>query len=239
MVVSDDASPCTFDPLLRQISLIPNVTYIAHKANRGIAQSLNAGLLFAQSKKATWLLTLDQDSSIAEDYIGVAQALAERARDAGLKVGALGAGDVRDASGSIRYPTFDVQGKDGVYLATHEVLQSGTIWDVAQLAMVGGFREGFNMDAIDAAACLALRSNGALVLVGEQLVLHHHLGDAQQYRVFGRSVIQTGHSAKRRRSIMRNRLQLFPQEFRQSPTHALRTVRRALVNEVMSLLPRK
>jgi hypothetical protein len=36
--------------------------------------------------------------------------------------------------------------------------------------------------------------------------------------------------------MIRNRFRLFPGEFRQSPAHALRTVRRVLVNQVLGLL---
>ena len=44
VVVSDDASPCTADPVLRECGLIPGVTVIRHDHNEGIARGLNEGL---------------------------------------------------------------------------------------------------------------------------------------------------------------------------------------------------
>ena len=236
VLVIDDASPCTFDETLRSLTKITNVRVVRFARNAGIARSLNVGLRVASTEGVPWLLTLDQDSAIAPEHPAMAIQLAGDASRSGLAVGAVGAGNIVDASGAIRYPTFSVHAGGTAFTATHEVIQSGTLWDVATVSASGGFREDLGMDAVDAAACLALRERGYRVLVGPELTLHHQLGDARQIRLLGRDVIRTGHSTQRRQAMIRNRLKLFPAEFRQSPVHAFRTVRRAVVNQMISTI---
>jgi rhamnosyltransferase len=237
VVVADDGSPCTFDELLRTVQSIPHVSVIRFASNAGIARSLNTGLQYANEHHASWILTVDQDSVLGPNYVNDAVRIASAGIAANLQIGALGAGIVQDRSGPIRYPTSDIGIPHLSCLATQEVIQSGTLWNVPQLNAIGGFRTDLGMDAIDAAACLDLRSRDQHILISPELELHHHLGDAQQIQILGRSVIKTGHSRERRHSMVRNRLRLFPKEFQQSPAHALRTVRRAVVNQVISSFP--
>ena len=118
-------------------------------------------------------------------------------------------------------------------------MQSGALWNVQALDRVGGFDSDLAIDAVDAAACLRLREVGFVIAVTAEVTISHNLGAARQVRLFGRTVTVTGHSRSRRASIIKNRLKLAPAEFRQSPKHALRTLRRVAVNEVLgSVVPR-
>lgn len=239
VLVSDDASPCTKDPTLAVISEVPGVTVIRNSHNRGIARALNQGLTIARDRGCRWLLTLDQDSFVDIDYSPSMVAFADRLLAAGIPVGAVGAGDVRDASGPLVFPTRTiVRGREHV-VVTEEVVQSGTLWLVDALTQVGGFDEDLGMDAIDAAACLGLRSHDFVVAVNPDVSMEHRIEGAQQLTIIGRTVMVTGHSPSRRRSIVRNRLRLFPGEFRESPVHAVRTVRRSLVNYLALPLRRR
>jgi len=101
---------------------------------------------------------------------------------------------------------------------------------------IGGFDEGLGIDAVDAAACLALRQRGFVIGVVPGIRVEHRIGAGRTVRIAGRSVMVTGHSPQRRTSMVRNRLRLFPAEFRQSPRHALRTLRRVAVNQSLGLL---
>ena len=239
VVVSDDASPCTFDNRLARVAEIPNVTLIRNSHNRGIGQALNQGLDFAQKHALPWLLTIDQDSRVDEHYPATMVDFANSFVASGVRVGAVGAGQVLDASGPLNYPTRNVQVPSQELTVTEEVVQSGTLWSVAAMTEVGGFAENLGMDAVDAAACLALREARHLVALNPTAALDHQIEGAQQIRLLGRSVMVTGHSATRRGAIVRNRLRLFPREFAQSPLHALRTLRRSAVNVVAMPLRRK
>ncbi len=231
VAVVDDASPCTVDPILREVAA-QGATTVRHRSNRGIARSLNEGLRFAAERRATWLLTLDQDSLIDSDYAHVMAVIADAAQSRlGGLVGAVAAGSIDDASGPLRYPIREVDGLE----TTQEVIQTGTLWSVDALLATGGFDESLGIDAVDAAACLALRSAGLQVVLAPGVTIRHRVGQGRQVRILGRDVLVSGHSPERRTTIVRNRLRLFPAEFAQSPQHALRTLRRVGVNTALAV----
>lgn len=198
---------------------------ICHHTNQGIARSLNDGLAFARSSGASWLLTVDQDTRLPGDYVARLLSFAD------ARAGVIGAETIGDASGDLRYPTREVAG----HLITDEVFQTGSLWRVDALTNLGGFDESFGIDAVDAEACLKLREAGFAVVLARGVRLSHHYGSGHAVRFLGRSVVATGHSPARRETMVRNRLRLFPREFRQSPTHALRTLRRVGVNVLLAV----
>lgn len=235
LVISDDASPCTYDPTLRDL---PVAQIFRHTHNKGIARGLNDGLKLAITLGADWLLTLDQDSRIDQEYISsikhIADDLSKQLWSDTPPIGAVAPLSVIDDSGTITYPVRKV----GDLSVTEEVIQSGTLWNVPALAAVGGFDERLGIDAVDSAACLRLREAGYAIALTGAVTFQHSLGAARQVKILGRSVMVTGHSAQRRGSIIRNRLRLAPAEFKQSPRHAFRTLRRVAANEVLGrMLP--
>lgn len=197
----------------------------SHALNAGIARSLNEGLSYAIEVGADWLLTVDQDSRLPAGYL---DALIEQT---GPRVGVVGAEVIGDVSGDLTYPTRDVAG----HLLTDEVFQTGSLWNVSALADVGGFDESLGIDAVDAEACLSLRERGLSVVLAPGTRLEHQYGAGHPVALFGRTVIATDHSPGRRESMVRNRIALFPREFRQSPVHAFRTLRRVGVNVLLAV----
>ena len=231
VVVSDDGSPCTSDQTLSDIRALGSVEMRVHRVNRGIARGLNDGLASAVARGAAWLLTVDQDSRLPANYINVMLAEIVRKEGLGAQIGAIGAERVVDAGGELTYPLRTAAHGQ----ITEELIQTGTLWNVRALNQIGGFDESLGIDAVDAAACLRLRERGFDIAVASGLSVEHAIGSARSVRLLGRPVMVTGHSAERRASMVRNRLRLFPAEFRQSPVHALRTLRRVAVNQGLGL----
>ena len=232
VIVSDDASPCTFDPLLAEVAELENVFVVRHERNAGIARGLNEGLLAAVESSSDWLLTVDQDTVLPDGYVTDMLAWLDRYHDLKSPIGVVGAGEVIDGDARIRYPSTIVEG----VRTTAEVIQTGSLWQVEALRSIGGFDESFGIDAVDAAACVRLRAAGYLVAVADGMGLRHSIGSSRSIRAFGRDIMVTGHSPERRTSMLRNRLRLFPDEFRQSPRHAFRSIRRVLVNQSAGLV---
>jgi rhamnosyltransferase len=243
VLISDDASVVTHDPALHHLRQIPGVRIIRHLRNEGIARGLNEGLDLALTVGATWLLTLDQDSLVDSDYIPTLLAFANTINNqlwTDTPIGAVAPASISDSSGEITYPTKEFATSRASSLrTTEEVMQSGALWNVQALDQVGGFDENLAIDAVDAAACLRLREAGFVIAVTPSVTVQHNLGAARQVRLLGRTVTVTGHSRSRRASIMKNRLKLAPAEFKQSPQHAIRTLRRVAVNEILgSVMPK-
>jgi rhamnosyltransferase len=230
LLVSDDASPCSSDDVLRDVES-DVVTVVRHRANAGIARGLNDGLRYALEIGASWLFTFDQDTEVSRDYLVEMRNAIELVGDSTF--GALGTERISLTSGNMHYP---VSGNFDGLPTTEEIIQTGTAWNVAALSRVGGFDERLGIDAVDAAACLRLRERGYQIGLVPGTVLEHQLGAANSVTVFGRDVLVTGHSPERRASMIRNRLSLLPAEFRMSPRHALRTMRRVVVNQSLGLL---
>ena len=230
VIIVDDASPCTADPILRAASEGVQVRRFDH--NAGIARSLNVGLQQAMQAKLPWLLTLDQDTTLGADHvdrlIAAAQLWHEHSDD---PVGVIGPEILRDTDGPLAYPTTT----DGALLRTAEVFQSGALWSVLALTEVGGFDESLGIDAVDAAACLALRRSGYAVLLAPGLSIEHGYGSGHAVRILGRTVRATGHSPQRRTTMVRNQLRLAPAEFRESPLQGLRSLRRLAVNTALAV----
>lgn len=232
VLVADDASPCTFDRALDEAAA-HGAALVRHSTNAGIARSLNAGLSFAREVGATWLLSVDQDSVLPADYVarlrqGADEAVARMGEHA---VGAVAAGSIDDASGSLGYPSREVSGLP----VTEEVIQTGTLWSVAAVDAVGGFDERLGIDGVDAAACVRLRAAGRRIVLVPGLSVGHRVGDGRQVSLLGRTVLASGHGPERRTTIVRNRLRLAPEEFRQSPVHAFRTLRRVAVSTLLAV----
>jgi rhamnosyltransferase len=232
VLVTNDASPCTADTVLAELAGFPEVTVVRHDHNAGIARGLNEGLVFAAEQGSAWLLTVDQDSELPASYVDHLVQEAQRLVAADMPLGVIGAGRIDDGSGPLSYPVHDL----GIATVTEEVIQTGSLWSVAALAKAGGFDESLGIDAVDAAACLRLREAGYLVAVAPELHIRHSIGRSRIVRVLGRDVMVTGHSPSRRATMLRNRLRLFPAEFRQSPRHAFRTIRRVAANQMLGLL---
>lgn len=230
VVVADDASPCTADNVLATCSA-EGAEVVRHDTRRGIARSLNDGLRAAG--EASWLLTVDQDSVVPAGYVSRLLEAAREAVDAlgPHAVGAVGAAGIDDPTATLHYPTRQLSG----LLVTEEVLQSGTLWSVPALRAIGGFDESLGIDAVDAAACVRLRASGRRIVLAPGVVLGHRVGDGRPVRLLGRTVLASGHSAERRTTIIRNRLRLAPEEFRQSPLHAFRTLRRVAVGTLLAV----
>lgn len=230
VVITDDASPCTSDATLRDLEA--DAVVIRHSIRAGIARGLNDGLAAAETAGHSWLLTLDQDTRMSIEAISELLDFAEQAIPTGSDVGVVAPRTVHLGDETITYP--EVM-RDGL-ITTHEVFQSGALWSVPRLREVGGFDESLGMDAVDAAACLRFREHGALVVLAPGVSIDHSWGDTEFVRLAGRRIAVTHHDAARRYTIVRNRLRLAPAEFRQSPTHAVRTLRRVATSTVLAAL---
>lgn len=229
VLISDDASPCSADPVLRDLARIPRVRVLRHPRNAGIARGLNDGFTAAVAADATWLLTLDQDSRIEPVTLSALIATATRLFAAQPPLGVLAPGQIDEAAGTLAIP--GTRRADGLTDA-REVMQSGALWSVSALRAIGGFDETLGMDGVDAGASLSLREAGYLVLADPALHIDHQIGDpsrSRTVRILGHASSHTAHGPSRRRSMIRARLRLFPREWRQSPGNALRTLRRVAV----------
>lgn len=228
-LVVDDCSPCTSDPVLVKASEL-GARVLRMPKRSGIARSLNLGLEFAHEVGASWLLTVDQDTTISERYIEDAVGFLHSDMGWRLRIAALGAARIHVDGHEIDLIDDPLMEFSDV----PELIQSGTLWNVQVMASLGGFNTALGMDGIDAEACLRIRESGNRVMALHELEIVHEIGNTRVRRILGRHVHVTHHSRTRLNSMVGNRLRLFPRELRQSPAHALRSVRRVTINYLLS-----
>ena len=220
VIVVDDGSRRTLDPG-------PGVEWVRLQQNRGLAAALNHGLRRARLLGATHVVTFDQDSMVAAQYLANLRGAWDDCRRYGLHPGVVGPGHVSPLSYRGRAV--------GPYLLTAEVVQSGAMFCLQQLEEIGDFDEQLWIDGVDADACLRLQDHGYDVVCAP-LRMRHRLGAAVELSVGERRVLLTRHPPARQYYIVRNRLLLVRRNLLRRPAWAVRTLRKAAVGAGITVL---
>ena len=221
VVIVDDGSddPNTLAPFAGMEGVL-----VISQENAGIAAASNRGieLALAQDPGLAFILTVDQDSTLGEHYCRNAIATYDAAVEAGVRVGAVCAGQFNDWHVTIRntFHGFDT---------TLEVAASGMFIPTETLRVHGDFDESLFIDCVDTEFVFRLLESGSLVVVGAGCQMLHEVGTVMPARVLGRAVKIGGravkfsyHSAIRRYYISRNRVVLYRKYFWSDPTWLLR-----------------
>ncbi len=167
-VVVDDGSGAAAD------AFPADAEFIALETNRGIAAALNAGVARARELGATHVLTIDQDTTLGDDYVAIA--LGTFSRAAGVRIGAA----VVDAvNGVASTPTWTTP--EGVPLAP-EAIQSGMLISIECLDDSGGFDERLFIDSVDREFCHRIRAAGWSVGIATGTAIEHTIGRLEPLR---------------------------------------------------------
>ncbi len=203
------------------------VEVIALGENRGLASALNVGLDRACEQGFAWAVTFDQDSTPQPGM--VAALWATRLRYANPE---------RVAVVGPRLSEERVNHQDHRWVVRHErwswlfrrvpcedrdlagvafVITSGALTDLRIYRETGRMDEGLFIDYIDHEYCLRARRAGYETLVSAEAWLVHNFGAQREYRVAGRVIRPTFHSALRLRYIARNRWAVWRRHARAFP----------------------
>ena len=205
VVVVDDGSP-------RGQQFLDDVAQrgaqvLRHDANRGIAAALNTGVRAALATEVPdAILTVDQDSQIADDFVADllhAWASAERT---GLRVGLVAPEHVTGLPDQ----------REG-----RPPIQSGQLIPVATLRRVGDFDEDLFIDGVDDDYALRCLDAGLALVVAGGLTLSHRLGETHEVTLVGRTVTLTRSASFRYYYLTRNRIRLVGRHARRHPRWAV------------------
>lgn len=194
------------------------ITVLNNPTNLGIATALNQGMNLLAGEGFEWVVTLDQDSTVANGFIeslldtiandpnpGNVALVGARRSDAGTNC--VEHRWLRPKKG---LPFFervacDQIGPDGVTL----VISSGTLTSVRVFNQLGPFRDKFFIDFVDFEYCLRARQSDYRILVSCHAHMIHHVGSKEQRRLFGVTLSPTLHSPLRRYYLFRNAVAMF------------------------------
>lgn len=155
------------------LSGLQGVTYIPQNENLGIAKALNVGCQEAIKRGAKWVLTMDQDSLWNQHSVR------EYIEEANLYSGIANVG--------IFSPYHDCDGRPethhryGRYEQKNVTMCSGNLLNLNAWKMVDGFRDDFFIDLVDDEICCHIRKLGLQVLVLNNILLTHKLGQGIKY----------------------------------------------------------
>ncbi len=173
----------------------PSVIYQSFGENKGIAFALNKGIAFAKECKASWLLTMDQDSWFAQKefarYVHIVQNISSRYSDGVLF--------------SPRHKVPYLTKKDGIS-KVDKVMTSGNLIKMEMIDEIGYFDEKLFIDSVDHEFCYRINRKGYGVYRVNEIELVHHLGNLVTKDLFGTKLYITNHNFIRWYYITRNLL---------------------------------
>jgi rhamnosyltransferase len=168
-----------------------NLVYLWDGENKGVAKALNIGCKRACEIGATWILTMDQDSTFDEadirrhvEYVGCA-----------------------DDDVAILSPGFDsVVVPAGEVAECDSAITSGSLVRASAFLRLGGYNEGLFLDEVDHEFGYRLRRKGYRVLRVGGVYMNHKLGEPIRKRFLWRHIRSTNHGHLRKYYMTRSRL---------------------------------
>jgi len=187
-----------------------DVNYISLGINAGLSTALNMGCTAALKDGFEWVVTFDQDSDIAADFLG--QQIAAW-RESGSSAFILGCN--YSAGDNVRKPRF----REGDYaVVCKTVITSGCLMCLPVWDDLGRFRDDYFIDGIDHEICLRGRSKGLVVARHGRVLMKHRIGArSANYRIFPYL-----HTPVRKYYSMRNGIQNIRQYATSEPLWAIR-----------------
>lgn len=148
-------------------------------ANQGLGVAYNEMAAEARADGASFLMFLDQDSSPPNGMILNLLASLKRLQSAGVAVAAVGPQPVAAPGSNTKNTRIFPRAAKSPVLGTMPmefIISSGTLLDLEALAVIGGFREDFFIDAIDIEWCFRASACGYSCWMAHDVVMPHQLG---------------------------------------------------------------
>lgn len=172
LVLDEPDADVTTDRLLEQCAEA-GARIVRHGANRGIGAALNSGLRALAQDAPDFVLTLDQDSRLDEDYVAELVAAYDAACAHGVRAGMVAPASVESIGRmSAR--------QEGAVLLGGEPIQSGLLVPRAVLEEVGGFDEALFIDGVDTDFYLRALDAGYVCVIAPGTRIGHRLGRAHE-----------------------------------------------------------
>lgn len=174
-----------------RIRITPNGT------NPGLARALNQACQAALDAGFEWVVTLDQDTDIREDFL---QIMVDGWQQAGGRTALLGSNYFSVSRGKHK---IEPGGKNGTS-PQKTVITSGSLMHLPSWRQIGRFRDEYFIDSIDHEYCLRTRRAGLEVKINHQSAMQHTIGDSLSYGSFLNRLLPFRHTPARKYTSARN-----------------------------------
>lgn len=161
------------------------VHFVRESKNVGIAKALNDGVKYLHRLDTDWVLTLDQDSILDDEYFDeffnlkfsenvsvYYPIIIDRNKDKSEQLKKIG------------------QSKSGIRLP----IQSGAFIKISDYYLIGGMDESLFIDGVDFDFFLMLLTKGKKIVPLKSTYVYHQLGNITAKKFLGRKIYITNHS---------------------------------------------
>jgi rhamnosyltransferase len=201
VVIVDNGSAKICASQLDQLSDQPGIHLILNCENEGIAHALNQGASWAAGRGYAWILTLDQDTVVAEDMVD-SLVEAYRASLSQAELAVIGS-NFRSSRSAKPFYEF-VDSRDVLAKEVKTVITSGSLISLHAFHLIGGFRDEFFIDGVDLEYCLRARIHGLRVMMVCKPLMEHPIGRLSEHRLPWKKTGTTNHPAWRHYFMTRN-----------------------------------
>ena len=227
VIVVDDGSSAVSAPTLAAIEDAGH-ELLRSESNQGIAAALNRGIELALARRADFVLTMDQDSILADGYVAACLAAFDRTVPA-TRLGIVLSDRV---NGQPAIPAR--RSPEGLGLVD-EGIQSGALVSTECLRVAGLMDESLVIDCVYTEFCLRASDAGFKLAVAPGTDMQHALGHRAPLRPFGIQLRHAGriasyqyHSPFRQYYIVRNNIDLILRNLGRRPRWVGAVVKREI-----------
>jgi rhamnosyltransferase len=236
VIVVDDGSGTSATDVLDALGRA-GLEVIRLPRNGGIAGALNAGTRRALEHGAEFVLNVDQDTDLPDDYVSTALDVFTRASP----VTRVGVVCVDAVNGAPSLPTWT--SPEGFGLVP-EAIQTGFVISRECLETAGLFDERLVIDCVDTEFCLRVRDHGFRIAVAKGTNIGHSIGRRAELRPFGvplrhengRIATYQYHSPFRRYYIARNNIDLMLRNLVRRPRWVATVLKREMGGMIISMV---
>lgn len=192
IIIIDNGSN-NIDEVKKRLSIFSNIEMVENQKNEGIAVALNQILDISIKKNMDWVLTLDQDSVVCENFINISQKYLDLENIAIITPNILDRNDFHKE-------LLDTKGSRYV----DECITSGSLMNLKLCNYVGKFDEKMFIDYVDFEYCYRVSKAGFKIIKNTDAILLHQLGDGEVKHIFSKKFIVANHNCSRYYFIGKN-----------------------------------
>lgn len=194
---------------IRKFCLEKKIQLLSNQFNLGIAGALNRSLDWARTHQYDSLLTMDQDSTVCDDYVrNLLSAYTKIGEN--KKIGILAPVHFDKKTGYLSRG-YRLDRKE--FVAKDIVMTSGNLLPLGVFSEIGGFDEDLFIEYVDHDFCLRLKKHGYSIYMVRDARLGHNLGDARKHYLGPYFFFSHNYLPVRRYYRARNRFVLYRRHF--------------------------
>ncbi|MCR4303660.1 MAG: glycosyltransferase family 2 protein [Gallionella sp.] len=213
IIVDNGSRPAA---MLRNLDRPPHIHLIENQVNLGLAAALNQGVNLAMLEGYEWVVTLDQDTILAESMLATLLDVYRKSGGGNVMIGS----NYRETNRKRNF--IRCADAETSFRKRKTLITSGTLAPLSLFKTIGLFREDYFIDSVDHEFSLRARAHGCRILISCRPVMEHSIGAHAEKASRLRQFMSFNHSPARKYYIARNVIATVKSYFLQEPVWSMR-----------------